>query len=134
MATDGGSLLDDIYVYDNHLNQVTTLPNLNGGLAFNPVHGLLYTVDASTNELDAWDTDTWSEAFSMNVGEAVGASSPFGDGQMAVSADGSEVFLSTPDGVREFQVAPEPSTLALFAAAAAGLAAYGLRRRPVSRF
>src|SRR5262249_1403178 len=40
----------------------------------------------------------------LAVGEAVGSLAPFDSGMMAISSDGSYLFLSTPTGVREFSL------------------------------
>ncbi len=131
VAMDGGSLLNQVMVFDNQMNSVATLPNLDGGLIFDPTADLLFAVDSSQNQIDAWNTNTWSQISASSIGETAGTQSPFDNGQMAASADGSELFLSTPSGVRMYNIAPEPSALALLAVGAVALAPLAWRRRAV---
>jgi sugar lactone lactonase YvrE len=74
--------------------------NFNGGLAFDPSRDLLYAVDAATGQVVAFDSNTWAEKFRLSVGENITAAVAFGSGEIAVSIDGRELFLSTSTGVR----------------------------------
>jgi sugar lactone lactonase YvrE len=97
----GPSFFYGISIMDRNLKSVQTLgPNFNGGLTFDPSRDLLYVADAVARQIVAFDTKTWAERFRLNISESIPASTPFGSGEMTVSSDGSELFLSTPSGVR----------------------------------
>jgi hypothetical protein len=88
-------------IMDRNFNLVRILGgNFNGGLAFDPSRDLLYAVDATAGQVVAFDSNTWTEKFRLNVGENITAAIPFGSGEIAVSSDGRKLFLSTPSGVR----------------------------------
>jgi sugar lactone lactonase YvrE len=97
----GPSFFYGVSVMDKNFHSVHTLgTNFNGGLTFDPSRDLLYVADASAHQIVAFDTNTWAEQFRLDIGESVPAASPFGSGEMTVSNDGSELFMSTPSGVR----------------------------------
>jgi sugar lactone lactonase YvrE len=90
-----------VSILDRNFHVVRILGgSLNGGLAFDPSRDLLYGVDAAARQVVAFDTNTWAEKFRLNVGENISAAVAFGNGEMTVSSDGRELFLSTPSGVR----------------------------------
>jgi sugar lactone lactonase YvrE len=95
-ATELGSAVS---VMDHNFHLVHVLAgNFNGGLTFDPSRDLLYA--ANVDQVVAFDTNTWAEKFRLNIGESIPAWSHFGSSEMTVSSDGSELFLSTPSGVR----------------------------------
>jgi hypothetical protein len=97
----GPSFFYGVSVMDNQLHSVRTLgTNFNGGLTFDPSRDLLYVADAAADQIVAFDTNTWAERFRLNIGESIPAMTPFSSGEMTVSSDGSELFMSTPSGVR----------------------------------
>jgi sugar lactone lactonase YvrE len=97
----GPSFYYGVSVMDRNFHSVRTFaPNFNGGLAFDPSRDLLYLADASADQVVAFDTNTWQERFRLSIGESIPPSATFGNGEMTVSSDGSELFLSTPFGVR----------------------------------
>ena len=105
-------LNNGITIMDRACNTVQTLPNLTGGMAFDPVRDLLYA--ASTNgQVIAYDTNTWTVKFQLAVGETVTGSSAFGNGVMTVSNDGSLLFLATTSGVRMIGSGIEMSSTAI---------------------
>jgi hypothetical protein len=92
---------------DKTFHSVQTLgTNFNGGLTFDPSRDLLYVADASGHQVVAFDTNTWAEKFRLDIGESIPAATPFGSGEMTVSSDGSELFMSTPSGVRMIDLPP----------------------------
>jgi sugar lactone lactonase YvrE len=96
-----------ISVMDRNLHSVRTLaPNFNGGLTFDPSRNLLYLADATAGQIVALDTNTWTERFRLNIGEFISTSLPFDNGEMTVSNDDSELFLSTTTGVRMINLPP----------------------------
>jgi ribosomal protein L24E len=97
----GPSFFYGVSVMDKNFHSVHTLgTNFNGGLTFDPSRDLLYVADASAHQIVAIDTSTWAEQFRLDIGESVPAATPLGSGEMTVSSDGSELFMSTPSGVR----------------------------------
>jgi hypothetical protein len=98
----------NIVVRDRNLNTVTTLSNLAGGLAFDPLRDLLYAVNTDTAQVVAYDTTTWAERYRLSIGESIGSSGAFGSGVMVVSNDAKHLFLATPTGVRVLDL-PSPS-------------------------
>jgi hypothetical protein len=85
---------------------VHTLSGIDGGMAFDPVRDVIYGVNSSTDQITAYDTNTWAAKYTLAVGEDVPASSAFGSGVMTASGDGKWLFLSTPTGVRVYSIAP----------------------------
>ena len=62
----------------------------------------MYAVNSSTDQLIAYDTNTWAIKFQQAIGEPVTPGQAFGNGVMAISGDSRWLFLATPSGVREF--------------------------------
>jgi hypothetical protein len=89
----------NVTVMDRTLSPVHTLTGVTGALEFDPTRDLLYVANGST--VTAYNTGTWAVQFSLPVGESIGTPSAFGNGVMAVSADGKDLFVATPTGVRE---------------------------------
>lgn len=100
-----------ISIMNRTFGPIQNLSGVDGGLAFDPVRDVLYAVNSSTDQLIAFDSNTWSERSRIPVGENVGASGAMGSGVMTVSGDGLFVFLTTPSGVRLYQVAPTTTNL-----------------------
>jgi hypothetical protein len=94
-------------VLDRNFNTVTTLAGIDGGVAFDPVHDILYGVNTSTSQIVAYDTSSWTPLYQMAIGETVSTGANLGNGAMTLSNDGSLLFLATPSGVRMFNL---PST------------------------
>jgi hypothetical protein len=104
-----------VSVMDKNFHSVRTLaPNFNGGLTFDPTRDLLYVADASADQVVAFDTNTWAEKFRLAIGEPIPAATPFGSGEMTVSSDGTELFLSTPSGVRMIDLPANPGVVSGF--------------------
>jgi hypothetical protein len=113
-----GSLLAIEYngtalVFNTSYQVVAQLPNEDGGVAFDPVRDILYAASSATGEITAFDTNTWAVKYQMAVGERVTPAATFGNGVMAVSNDGSKLFLGTSNGVRMFDVSNAAPAVAL---------------------
>lgn len=100
-----------ISILDSNLNGVENLTNVDGGLAFDPTKDVLYAASSATSQIIAFDTNTWRELYRFNIGEDIrpaysydDPSKPLGNGVMTVSEDGKFLFLSTPLGVRVFNL------------------------------
>ncbi len=89
-----------ISILDQNLKAVEVLPRLDGAVAFDPTQDVLYAVTDTGTQVVAFDTTTWTEKYRVDVGENVGSVGVFGNGVMRVSDDGTELFVSTPSGVR----------------------------------
>ena len=92
----------NVTVMDKTLATVKILSGVGGGVAFDPLQNILYTVDTTANKIVAYSTDTWQVKFTMDVGEATGPSSEHGAGQMLVTNDDKNLFLATSSGIRRF--------------------------------
>jgi hypothetical protein len=94
-------------------------------VAFDPLRDLLYAGSSTTDQVIAYDTHTWAEQFRIDIGEHIPLTGPFGNGEMAVSAGGSLLFLSTPSGVRVLPIpaVPAPASAADPALVSASLGA-----------
>ena len=97
-------LNDGISVMDRNFNAVENLAGVNGGLAFDPTRDILYAANSVADELIAYDTNTWDVLYRRSIGENINDSSPFVSGGMSVSDNGQYLFLSTPAGVRMFNL------------------------------
>jgi hypothetical protein len=98
-------------VFDSSFRSVQNLSNLTGGIVFDPNQDMLYGVDPIADQIDAYDTNTWTLKYTLPVGETIGTSSDFGTGVFAVSPGGQYLFLTTPSGVREYTL-PEATGVA----------------------
>jgi uncharacterized delta-60 repeat protein len=76
--------------------------NLLGGVAFDPVRDVLYTVDTVNHQVVAYDTHSWKPLYTLAIGSSVGTAQAFLQGEMTVSADGRYLFLTTATGVDVF--------------------------------
>jgi hypothetical protein len=93
-----------VSIMDPAFGSIETLGNASGGLVFAPLLDVLYAVDDATDDVVAFDTVTWQESFRMDIGEDVGLSQAFGPGMMSISPNNTFLFLSTPQGIRIFDI------------------------------
>lgn len=93
-----------VYIRDAAWNSVRTLTGLIGGVGFDPVRPILYAVDDGSNRIIAYDTNTWSQLFTIPVGFDIGWGTAFDTGVMSFSSDGSLLFLSVNPGVRVYSL------------------------------
>jgi hypothetical protein len=99
------ALSGNIYSAPN-LSVVQTLPAITNGVAFNAAADILYGFNYSSNQIIAYNTQTYAELFRFTIPEAYSAGGQFGPGLLVASADGNWVALSTTLGIRLFQVSP----------------------------
>ncbi len=106
IATEVGT---GISIMDANFNGIENLTDVDGGMAFDPVKDVLYAANTKSDQIIAFDTNTWKELYRFNIGEDIGnswdnSSQPLGNGVMTVSDDGKYLFMSTPNGVRMFNL------------------------------
>ncbi|MEM9246463.1 MAG: hypothetical protein AAGA67_12080, partial [Cyanobacteria bacterium P01_F01_bin.153] len=101
---------DDIRIFDRSLNGVDTLTGLNGGFSFDPARDVLYAIDSDRDEITAYNTDDRSQLYRFAVGEdfsnfvSTRISTSFGSGNMSFTQEGDLMFLSTPTGIRIYDL------------------------------
>jgi sugar lactone lactonase YvrE len=91
-------------VFSANLTPLRNLPGLDGGVVFDPVRDMMYAVDTATDQIVAYDTNSWTVQYQLPIGESVGLPQAFGNGVMAMSNDGGHLFLATASGVRDFNL------------------------------
>jgi hypothetical protein len=80
------------------------------GVAFDAKSDTFYAVKPSSDQIIAYDANTFSEKFRLNIGETLGPSG-FSVSRLVASQDGRYIALTTPSGVRVFAIsAGTPST------------------------
>ena len=86
-------------------NFVHSFTGLDSGVAFDGTRDLLYGVNSVTDQIIAYNTNTFVEKFRLSIGEDVSfSSSMFGPGILIASPDGRRLALRTPSGVRIFTI------------------------------
>jgi hypothetical protein len=101
-----------VAVVDRNFHAVENLPGISGGIIFDPTRDLLYGVNRTTNQIVAYNTTTWQEQFWLSTETQL--VSPASPDLMAVSSDGEWLFLSTPSGVRMYDLPTAPGMAARF--------------------
>jgi hypothetical protein len=88
------------------LNFARIFNGITHGVAFDAVTDTVYGVNSTTDQIIAYDTNTFAEKFRLNIGENLGPDETFqfGTGRLVASADGRHLALETPSGVRLFTV------------------------------
>jgi sugar lactone lactonase YvrE len=97
-----------VSVLDRNFNVVELVPDAGGGMAFDPTQDVLYIADPVTDQVIAYDTNTWAPKYRLDIGEPLPVNdpnpTPLTDSEMAVSSDGRFLALATPSGVRLFDL------------------------------
>ncbi len=84
---------------------------MDSGVAFDATRDLLYGVHTSTDEIIAYDTNTYAEKFRLSIGEHLPSSpSQFSPGLLVASQDGHYLALMTPTTIRLFPITVPTST------------------------
>jgi hypothetical protein len=108
---------------------VHSFNGIDGGIAFDAVTDTFYGVNSVTDQIIAFDTNTFVERFRLNIGEDVSAgATQFGTGTLVASADGRHLALETVSGIRLFFV-PETGTVQLMLAGGTFIVAASFLRR-----
>ncbi len=113
IATPGGG--PNLLIRDRNLNVVQALGASFDGAQFDPVRDIVYALSVATDEIQAFETNTWTELYRFDIGEPLNDSRYFQEGHMSISPDGNLLFINTASGVRVYSV-PEPSSAGLLAA------------------
>jgi len=82
---------------------------ITGGTVFHPELPLVFVADEHGTEIVAFSVPGLDEQYRMDIGESPGVALAFDSGTMAMSHTGLLLFLSTPDGVRVYDI-PHPGT------------------------
>ena len=90
---------------DRQLRTVGTLGCSVGGFGFDPQRDVFYVVDSSADQVIAYNTSTWQEKYRIDIGQNVDAG--FSAETMALSQDGTKLFVMTAQGVRVMSL-PQP--------------------------
>jgi hypothetical protein len=93
-----------LLVMDQNFQVHNFLQGLSGGVAFDPNQDVMYAVNSTTDQIVAYNTNTWQVMYQMAIGEPTNPGQAFGVGMMTVSNDSKWLFLTTPSGVREFSL------------------------------
>ena len=59
-------------IFDRSFRSVQNLSNLTGGIVFDPSQDILYWVDPTAGQIDAYDTNTWTLKYTLSVDEGIG--------------------------------------------------------------
>ena len=93
-----------ITIYDSALAVNKNFSAAAGGLAFDAQQDLMYLANTVTGKLEIYNTKTWAQVGNRALAEGLGPVTPFDDGVMTVSGDSRYVFLSTPTGIRQYDL------------------------------
>ena len=86
-------------------NFVHSFSEIDGGVAFDASSDILYGVSSKTDQIIAYNTQTFAELFRLNIGEnMLPGLTQFGTGLLVASVDGQWLALETPSGIRLFRL------------------------------
>jgi len=86
-------------------NFVHSFSEIDGGVAFDASSDILFGVSSKTDQIIAYNTQTFAELFRLNIGEnMLPGLTQFGTGLLVASVDGQWLALETPSGVRLFRL------------------------------
>jgi hypothetical protein len=115
-----------LLVMDQHYNFRNFLQGVDGGVVFDPTQDVMYAVNSASDQVVAYDTNTWQVKYQLAIGEPTTPGQAFGNGVMTVSNDGKWLFLATPGGVREFGLPDQnPATHLVLGGSFNGIATAG---------
>jgi sugar lactone lactonase YvrE len=101
--------LSGAVINDPSLNTpIRSIPDIDGGMIFDPLRDVFYGVNSATNQIIAYDTNTWAEKYRLNIGFDVQPATEFGVGQMSIDNSGTRLFLGTGGGVLMANI-PQPT-------------------------
>jgi hypothetical protein len=90
---------------------VINICGLDGGVAFSAVDDTLYGVNSVSNQIVAYDTNSFVEKFRIDIGEDVSDfTRPFGVGTLVASQDGRFLAMFTPSAIVLFDVQNPPAS------------------------
>jgi hypothetical protein len=114
-----------VRIIDRNGQTLHTLNGLGGGVAFDPLSDVLYAVNTTADQIEAYDTGSWTRLFTIPIGEAVSQAAAYGNGMMTVSPDGSLIFLATASGVRIYPLNGLVGTSTTLSASTGGGSTFG---------
>ena len=92
---------------------------LDGGVIYDPLRDVLYAIDTAKAQIVVLDAVTFAEKYRIDLNHTAEAFQPLGPGVMAISGDGSRLFLSTSDGILQFVLGPHDGALKTLAVTSA---------------
>jgi hypothetical protein len=99
----------DVFVMDQVLTPLYSLPGIDGGILYDPTRDVLYGAVSSTDEIIAFSSATGRELYRLPVGSDVTLSTPYGNGEMDISDDGRWLFISVTAGVAMIDLEDPPA-------------------------
>jgi hypothetical protein len=88
-------------------NFVHSFSGLDSGVAFDAIKDRFYGVNSASDQIIAYDTNTFAQKLALQIGENVGpGTSMFGPGTLIASGDGRYLALQTSTAIRIYPVPP----------------------------
>jgi hypothetical protein len=88
-----------------NFDHVHSFGTIDSGVAFDATRDVFYGIDSVTDQIIAYDTNTYIEKFRFDIGENVSSgSSQFGPGYLVASQDGHYLALQTSTAIRIYRV------------------------------
>jgi hypothetical protein len=106
-------LHNGVTFYDKDFQIQADIFGFNGGIGFSPVADIVFLGIASTDEIVALDTNSFTEIARYTLSDDLVEARPFGGGVMSFSGDGQTLFVSTANGVSMLAVVPAPASSSL---------------------
>jgi hypothetical protein len=84
--------------------EVKSFPDFDNGVAFDATRDVVYGVSAVNGQIRGYDTKTFAQTFSVNIGERMDSFEQFDTGNLVASQNGRYLALITPTTLRVFDV------------------------------
>jgi len=98
-----------VSLFDPSLGGVGTIAGADGGLRFDVLRDVLYTINSSTDQIIGYDSVTQQKRFTVPLDWNIGTGSNFGSGMMAIAP--GRAIISDDNGLLVVDV-PQPSGVA----------------------
>jgi DNA-binding beta-propeller fold protein YncE len=122
---------DELWIMDPSISMIhKKLPNIEGGVEFDPSLDLLYGLDIDTDQVVFYDATTFNEIKRIAAGGNLLATTAFDNGVTSLDPFESTLYVSTTGGILAIPNVPEPTTTALLSVSGVLLASMSRRRGP----